>query len=124
MLFYVSLLQEASEKLKQAEKDRTRLEEKVKLWQTPTIGLARPLPLNVNPLVTHRGEGAFCKQDFKRRPSEDENKPPDFENLHIHSCKNDPSNDVFPEIGEEAGGNENSPSEEMKMHFENVPIQT
>lgn len=60
-------MKEAAEKLQRAEKDRHIMEEKVKLWKTP-VGLARPIQPHVDPLVTHRGRGAFCKQDFVKKP--------------------------------------------------------
>ena len=63
--------QEAANKLLRAEKDRLIIEEKVKLWKKP-IGLAKPIGPKVNPLITHRGYGAFCKGDFKKRPSDSE----------------------------------------------------
>lgn len=58
--------QEASSKLEKAEKDRIIAEAKMKLWKTPTIGLARPVLPKYDPFITHRGEGAFCEKDFKR----------------------------------------------------------
>lgn len=65
-------MQEAAEKLQKAEKDRHIMEEKVKLWKTP-VGLARPIQPHPEPLVTHRGLGAFCEKDFvKKQPSIDE----------------------------------------------------
>lgn len=66
-------MQEAAEKLQKAEKDRHIMEEKVKLWKTP-VGLARPILPHPEPLVTHRGLGAFCEKDFvKKQPSIDGN---------------------------------------------------
>lgn len=59
--------QEASSKLEKAEKDRIIAEAKMKLWKTPTIGLARPVLPKYDPFITHRGEGAFCEKDFKKR---------------------------------------------------------
>lgn len=59
-------MQEAVEKLQRAEKDRHVMEEKVKLWKTP-VGLARPIQPHPEPLVTHRGLGAFCEKDFVRK---------------------------------------------------------
>ncbi|XP_060076030.1 differentially expressed in FDCP 6 homolog [Ylistrum balloti] len=59
-------LSEASEKLQVAEKERVKLEHKVKLWKTPTVGLARPLPPKVDQVTTHRGLGAFCEEDFSK----------------------------------------------------------
>lgn len=59
--------QEASSKLERAEKDRIIAEAKMKLWKTPTIGLARPVLPKYDPFTTHRGEGAFCDKDFKKR---------------------------------------------------------
>lgn len=59
--------QEASSKLERAEKDRIIAEAKMKLWKTPTIGLARPVLPKYDPFITHRGEGAFCDKDFKKR---------------------------------------------------------
>lgn len=61
-------MQEAAEKLQKAEKDRHIMEEKVKLWKTP-VGLARPIQPHAEPLVTHRGLGAFCDKDFFKKPS-------------------------------------------------------
>lgn len=58
-----------AEKLQKAEKDRHIMEEKVKLWKTP-VGLARPIQPHIDPLVTHRGLGAFCDKDFMRKPSD------------------------------------------------------
>ncbi|XP_069135455.1 switch-associated protein 70-like [Argopecten irradians] len=57
-------LSEASEKLQVAEKERVKLEHKVKLWKTPTVGLAKPIGPKVDKLTTHRGLGAFCEEDF------------------------------------------------------------
>ncbi|XP_033748503.1 differentially expressed in FDCP 6 homolog isoform X2 [Pecten maximus] len=57
-------LLDASDKLLVAEKERTKLEHKVKLWKTPTVGLARPIAPKVDKLTTHRGLGAFCGEDF------------------------------------------------------------
>lgn len=65
------LFQEAANKLLKAEKDRQIIEEKVKLWKTP-VGLARPIQPKVNPLITHRGQGAFCDKDFVRKHSFDD----------------------------------------------------
>lgn len=56
--------QEAHIKLQDAEKERIKLQDKVKLWKTPNIGLARPIQPKVDPLITHRGKGAFCDGDF------------------------------------------------------------
>jgi hypothetical protein len=56
--------------LEKAEKDRVIAEAKMKLWKTPTIGLARPVLPKYDPLLTHRGEGAFCEEDFKRKNSQ------------------------------------------------------
>ncbi|XP_048763124.1 switch-associated protein 70-like isoform X2 [Ostrea edulis] len=67
-----SELQEASNKLEKAEKDRIIAEAKMKLWKNPTIGLARPVLPKVDPFLTHRGEGAFCQQDFIKKDDEKE----------------------------------------------------
>ena len=72
-LLYIAIntymFQEAQEKLKKAEKDRKIMEDKANLWKKP-VGLRRPLEPKVDPLVTHRGYGAFCDMDFHRRPEE------------------------------------------------------
>ncbi|XP_021365945.1 differentially expressed in FDCP 6 homolog isoform X2 [Mizuhopecten yessoensis] len=59
-------LTEASVKLQEAEKERVKLQHKVTLWKTPTVGLARPIPPRVGNLTTHRGRGAFCEDDFRK----------------------------------------------------------
>lgn len=60
-------MQEASEKLQKAEKDRQIMEHKVKLWKDP-VGFKRLIEPKIDPHVTHRGKGAFCEDDFKKRP--------------------------------------------------------
>ncbi|XP_061163059.1 switch-associated protein 70-like isoform X1 [Saccostrea echinata] len=94
-------LQEATSKLEKAEKDRTIAEAKMKLWKTPTIGLARPVLPKTDPFVTHRGEGAFCDKDFSKKDGEksdhQENKEienemvihkPERKNKNVKSDKN------------------------------------
>ncbi|XP_053375261.1 switch-associated protein 70-like [Mercenaria mercenaria] len=66
-------MQEAAEKLQKAEKDRYIMEEKVKLWKTP-VGLARPIQPHPEPLVTHRGLGAFCDRDFVKKQDDNANR--------------------------------------------------
>lgn len=66
--------QDAVSKLKQAEVDRQRLEERLKLKEMNSAAkLARPRPTaDPNPFVTHRGLGAFVENDFHRnRPGHD-----------------------------------------------------
>lgn len=90
--------QEASKKLLKAEKDRLIIEEKVKLWKKP-VGLARPVEPKVNPLITHRGHGAFCDRDFLRKPSVDDANKTDEETDEKDDIqgKVDDENHVFEE---------------------------
>lgn len=102
--------------MQRAEKDRQIIEEKVKLWKTP-VGLARPVQPNVNPLVTHRGQGAFCDRDFLKKPSVTE--PPPTEES---PTKKEISDDTFDENSEretmESDRSENN--NENETRFENA----
>ncbi|RUS83374.1 hypothetical protein EGW08_008877 [Elysia chlorotica] len=63
-------LQEAAEKLRSAEVERQRMEERMKLKEmTSSYKLAKPLSVREpNPFITHRGRGAFTQADFCRSP--------------------------------------------------------
>lgn len=99
--------------MQRAEKDRQIIEEKVKLWKTP-VGLARPVQPKINPLVTHRGRGAFCNRDFLKKSSDTE--PPSTEESPTESpTKKDMSDDTFDENSER----ERSESDRSKNNNEN-----
>ena len=48
------------------------MEQKVKLWRTPSVGLMGPVKQKDPIPVTHRGRGAFVDADFKKAISIDE----------------------------------------------------
>lgn len=84
------MVQSASDKLQDAEKERQKMEEKMekekqqaeykaKLWKTPTVGLAKPIPVKVEANTTHRGKGAFCDADFAKLRSDESNDKPKLE---------------------------------------------
>lgn len=64
---YIFFSQKATERLQEAENERLKMEEKVKLWKKPNVGLARPIQPTNRPLISHRGLGAFCATDFLRK---------------------------------------------------------
>ncbi|XP_052245022.1 switch-associated protein 70-like isoform X2 [Dreissena polymorpha] len=66
-----SKMQATAEKLQKAENDRKIMEEKAQLWKRP-IGLAKPVQPTFNPLISHRGQGAFCQDDFVKRERDKE----------------------------------------------------
>ena len=77
------------------------MEAKVKLWKTP-VGLAKGVEPKVDPNVTHRGQGAFCRDDFskvpewmKKRSRDGENdEDGNLEEVEKDKCKDNDTSDT------------------------------
>ncbi|XP_055861473.1 switch-associated protein 70-like isoform X3 [Biomphalaria glabrata] len=82
-------LRDAAEKLKQAEIDRQKIQERMKLKaMTSSSRMAGPIRTpDPNPFVTHRGLGAFTEADFQRRQQSQEE-----ENSNMSSAEQNLSN--------------------------------
>lgn len=111
---FVLSLQEAATKLHEAEKERIKLQHKVNLWKTPTIGLARPVQPRVE-VTTHRGLGAFCKEDVVKhreddKETEDATKAKNEDGM---DTTNDDNGDETKEVRSDTEINENTKSADV-----------